>query len=297
MEKVRLKAPDGLELSVEVFHAEETKGLVQLIHGAKEHKRRYHTFIKFLNQQGLTVITSDNRGHGESVNAQYPLGFMNGADQMVSDQLIVTEHIKKLYPGKDLYLFGHSLGSLFARIYIQEHDHEIKKLVLSGMPNYVPGVSMGIALGKLFTALTGKHGYSRLLNHLTSSKISEFWISESITNLEAYRRDPFCQIAYHNSGALTIFEADSRMHDYERYLCKNPDLEILSVSGAGDPITGGELGLKDSILSLYKAGYRSIQNIVYDGMKHEVLNEDNNQIVYDDIVKFLFSKQRGAKGV
>src|SRR5699024_428309 len=197
---------------------------------------------------------------------------------------LITKYIKRLYPGKDLYLFGHSLGSLFARIYIQEHDQEIKKLVLSGMPNYVPGVSMGILFGKLYTAMTGKHGYSRILNHLSSNKVSDSWISASVKNLEAYRRDPLCQIAYHNSGALTIFEADSRMHDYDQYFCKNPDLEILSVSEAGDPITGGELGLKDSILSLYKAGYRSIQNIVYDDMKHEVLNEDNKQIVYDDIL-------------
>lgn len=291
MEKVQLKASDSLLLSAAVFHAEETKAVVQLIHGAREHKERYYPFIRFLTKNGLTAIISDNRGHGESVNDRYPLGFMNGVDQMIHDQLVITKYIKGLYPGKDLYLFGHSLGSLFARVYIQEHDYEIKKLVLSGMPNYVPGVKAGIAFGNLYTALAGKHGYSRLLNYLSSNKISDSWISASLENLEAYRRDPLCQIAYHNSGALTIFEADKKIHDFHKYLCKNPNLEILSVSGEGDPITGGEIGLRDSILSLYKAGYRKIKSIVYDGMKHEVLNEDHNQVVYNDIVQFLLSKE------
>lgn len=290
MEKVQLKAADGLLLSAAVFYAQETKGIVQLIHGAREHKERYYPFMKYLNQHGLTAIISDNRGHGESINDRYPLGFMNGVDQIVSDQLIVTNYIKKQYPTVNFHLFGHSLGSLFARVYIQEHDAKVRKLVLSGMPNYVPGVKAGIAFGSAYTAITGKHGYSRLLNYLTSNKISDSWISESLNNLEAYRKDPLCQIAYHNSGALTIFEADSKMHAFDSYLCRNPNLEILSVSGEGDPITGGEIGLRDSILSLYKAGYRKIKNIVYSGMKHEVLNEDNKQIVYNDIIQFLLNE-------
>ena len=43
----------------------------------------------------------------------------------------------------------------------------------------------------------------------------------------------------------------------------------------------------DSILSLKKAGYKNIENIVYKDMLHEVLNEVNKEQVYKDVLDFL----------
>ena len=77
------------------------------------------------------------------------------------------------------------------------------------------------------------------------------------------------------------------MHKFKNFRCKNPGLPIISVTGEEDPVTGGEKGLKDSIDSLRKVGYTNIRHIVYKGMKHEVLNEDNREIVYQDILNFL----------
>jgi alpha-beta hydrolase superfamily lysophospholipase len=64
-------------------------------------------------------------------------------------------------------------------------------------------------------------------------------------------------------------------------------LPILSVSGEGDPVTGGKLGLKDTVDTLMKIGYLDVTSIVYPGMRHEVLNEDDRLAVYSDISSFL----------
>lgn len=40
---------------------------------------------------------------------------------------------------------------------------------------------------------------------------------------------------------------------------------------------------------LENAGYSSISHRLFDGMRHEVLNEKNNSLVYKDIAKTLFS--------
>lgn len=77
------------------------------------------------------------------------------------------------------------------------------------------------------------------------------------------------------------------MHNFGKFRCKNPDLPILSVTGEDDPVTGGSKGLQDSIDSLKKVGYKNISSIVYKGMKHEVLNEDDKEKVYNDILEFL----------
>ena len=63
--------------------------------------------------------------------------------------------------------------------------------------------------------------------------------------------------------------------------------DVLSVSGALDPITGGKEGLESSIGYLKKQGCTSIKNIVYPNMKHEVLNEENKLDVYHDIESWM----------
>ncbi len=287
MQKLIIKSFDGFELSAALFKVENPKAVVQLVHGSLEHKERYYDFIRFLNKNGYAAIISDNRGHGESVDENYPRGFMNGPDETVRDLYEVTKFAKSVYPNTSFYMFSHSLGTLFARVYLQKHDEEIDKLVLSGTVNYNPGVSIGIALAKTISFFKGKHGKSRLLNNMAAIKKDDSWISYSQKNLEAYRNDPLNIPMWQNYGALTVFESDCELKKYKKYECKNPDLHILTVSGIDDPITGGEKGLKDTIKTLEHIGYKNVQKIVYAGMKHEILNEDDNKKVYNDILNFF----------
>lgn len=290
METLTIAAADGLSLNVSIFHNAQAKGIVQIIHGAKEYHRRYYPFAKYLQEKGFAVIASDNRGHGESVNEDYPLGFMNNFEEIIADQFLVTRHIKQLYPQLPLYLFGHSLGSVFARCYIQKYDNEIEKLILSGTVNYVPGVSFGIMLGKIIIKFSGKHGYNKFLERLSlKNQKDDLWISVNQENLAAYRKDPLCQYDYQNQAVITIFSSVRQLKNLTAYKCENPELPILSISGVGDPITGGKKGLRHSLHSLEKAGYHRIENIVYPNMNHEVLNETEKEIVYEDVLKFLLN--------
>src|SRR5699024_1804098 len=218
-------------------------------------------------KNGFAVITSDNRGHGHSVSDEYPLGYMNNVEEIIRDQNQITQDIKSMYPGVPLYLFGHSLGSVFSRCYLQQHDAEIEKLILSGTVNYVPGVGFGIGLGKTVAKLSGQKGYNRLLERLSlKNQKDDLWISVSEENLRRYRNDPLCQYEYKNQAVVTIFEGVRELQRLDKYACKNPSLKILNISGAGDPITGGEKGLRHSIRSLEKIGYSEIKNIVYPNM-------------------------------
>lgn len=288
MKRLVIEAADGLMLHATVYPVDQPRGLVQIIHGAKEHQGRYIPFAKFLQRKGFAVITSDNRGHGASVNDEYPLGYMNGVSQIVEDQRLITEKIKHLYPGCKLSLFGHSLGSVFARCYLQRYGEKIDRLILSGMVNYVFGVSLAIFLTKVEILRKGKDQYNRFLEKLSLKyQKDDSWISVSEDNLKNYRKDPLCQFSYQNNAVLTIFEGVRQLKNISIHSCKNPELPILSISGEGDPITGGERGLRQSIRFLEKAGYKYAKKIVYPNMKHEVLNEGEKEIVYQDVLAFL----------
>ena len=77
------------------------------------------------------------------------------------------------------------------------------------------------------------------------------------------------------------------MNRVRKYRNVQKDLPILAIRGADDPCIGGEKGNQSSLLTLRKAGFANITGIRYPGMRHEILNEKNNEKVYTDIVDFL----------
>ncbi|MDO5688634.1 MAG: alpha/beta hydrolase [Tissierellia bacterium] len=290
MRSEKILAPDGFALAADIFDVAEPKIILQLIHGASEYKDRYWDFMGWLQERGVASVITDTRGHGASLGGEYVQGFMNGTEELIRDQLAVTEYIRSLYPNAELALFGHSFGSLLARIYMQKQDQLLSKVVLCGTVNYDPRVGFGLAVGRFFTKLSGPHGRSRvvaLLNKVGGSDLE--WLSANRENIRRYEADPKCGFKYENQGTMTIFEADKQLHDFEDFLCQNPALPILSISGSDDPITGGSKGLQDSFQSLAKVGYQKIKSLVYPGMRHEVLNEVERERVYEDVFEFLLA--------
>lgn len=280
-----LKLKDNFEIHYTIFDFSNPKGLVLLVHGAKEHRKRYYDFAKYLNSNGFIVAICDNRGHGQSVDNNYPLGYMSDYKLILSDLIEFKDFLKNKY-NVPFYLFGHSLGSMFARMLIAECDNDFEKLVLSGTANYVKAGVIGIFTGNVLKVFKGSHGYSKLLERFANF-LDDSWVVGNKDALEKYRSDKYCTYKYPISSMIEIFRINHDMHNVKNYKFQNKDLEILSVSGALDPVTGFEKGLNDSKKTLEKIGYRKSKFLVYDNMYHEVLNETDNKKVYKDILDFL----------
>ena len=167
METLKLLSPkDALPLELSVSLPEgEPVGVVQIVHGMCEHKERYVEFMEYLNEEGYIAVIHDHRGHGKSVRRPEDLGYMyeGGAESLLADTRHVTAYIRKRFPGIPLILFGHSMGSLIARVYLKKYDKDIDYLVLCGPPSENPAVDMGILLARLIGAVRGKRHKSRLL--------------------------------------------------------------------------------------------------------------------------------------
>lgn len=289
MEKVQIGMDDGFLISAALYETENAKGLVQIIHGAVEHKGRYNDFAQFLQENGYTVIATDNRGHGESVDEKYPLGYMDSVERMVEDQVQIMNWIKKRNPEKKLYVFGHSLGSVFARCMLWENDAEISKMAFSGTVPYNPAAPLGVLFGKLVVKLTGKMGCNKMLQALSGLSSDNTWIVHNPKVMEEYRKDPLSGYDYPNISTLTVIQADAVLHKWSRFKVRNPKLPIMSVTGIDDKISGGIKGLKRTKKDMMKLGYSDMICKVYDAMGHEVLNEVENRKVYGDILAFFES--------
>lgn len=287
MNEFSINTFDSLKLSMASAEISSPKAVVQIVHGLKEHKGRYYNFAEYLKNNGYAVFMSDNRGHGYSVNNEYPLGYMADIHLLVKDQYEITKYIKSKYNNIPVYMVGHSYGSMIARTYLQNYDAEITKLVLSGTVAYNNFVNIGLILGKIINTIRGEKGGSIILQTFADNDDTS-WVCSNPETMAQYKSDPFCTgYKYMNISIYNIFKGMKELHNINAYKCQNPELKILSISGEKDPVTKGTKGIADSILSLKKAGYKNIENIVYKDMLHEVLNEVNKEQVYKDVLDFL----------
>ncbi len=287
-QRVKIKSYDDFTLDGGYFPIENSKAIVQIIHGALEHKERYFYLIDYLNKNGYSCFISDNRGHGRSFSEKYPLGYVDGVEKVVDDNLAITRELKSKFKEKDVYLIGHSLGTVFGRIYLEKGDNLIKKLALSGPPNYISEVPLAIFIGNFINFYFGERRTLAILKNLYNGEKKHFdWISYSKENILDAEKDPSMPAVFKNRGYLSVFEGVNELNKINNYKFRNPELEILFIAGEDDVVIGGEKGFESSIDILKKVGYKNISSKLYKNMKHEIFREDNREEVFKDLVNFL----------
>lgn len=72
---------------------------------------------------------------------------------------------------------------------------------------------------------------------------------------------------------------------------KNKNLPIYIIAGINDKVIQSEEKFNNLIKFIKDRGYKNVQSKLYKNMRHEILNEKNNEIVYKDILNFIENKQ------
>ena len=295
-EKISLKSAENYSLSLLVFESAAAKATVQIVHGMEEHKERYIPFAQFLSENGFNVVISDLRGHGEDAPLLSHIADRNGEGLLVRDQQVITGYIKDRFKDLPVYLFGHSMGTIISRVLLQKDSGEYKKVVLTGYVNPNPLSGVAVTLGNTVRALKKPQGHSALLTNLALGPYSKAvkdaktgleWLSYNEENVKKYIEDPLCGVEFTNGSYCALFHLLNRMGKTECYKNVNAELPFLLAGGVDDPCTGGEKGRADSKALLEKAGFKNISVITYPMMRHEILNEDDKEKVYSDILEFL----------
>lgn len=275
-------------------------GIVQLTHGMAEHIDRYDDFARFLASNGFIVCGNDHLGHGKSIECRAEIGYMgdeNGDKRLVDDMHILTKIMKNRNPDLPYFLFGHSMGSFCARVYATHFGYELNGLIICGTGN-VPSIINAAVDG--INALVNKYGTTRridgmgdILNKgfslLSDDKENPLaWISENAENRLNYSNDELCGFTYTLAGYRDIYNLMREACD-EHWAYRLPEgLPIMVISGAKDPVGMNSKGVIAVADQLTEAGFEP-NVILYPCMRHEILNETENQIVYNDILKFLQS--------
>lgn len=280
------------------------RGVIQIAHGIAEYGYRYHDFAEFLCDHGFVVVANDHLGHGNSVIPQKPRLYFGEKDGW----WYVVDDIEKLrcktaqeYPGRPYFLFGHSMGSFLSRSYLIRYPGQVDGCILcgTGHPSYMTILGGRIVsnleikrLGKEhFSARTDQLAFGSYNKSFAPNRTQVDWLSENEENVDAYVEDPLC-------GGDTTVGLFKDLLVGLRFITKQSNIEkmnqeqpVLFIAGQKDPVGDMGVGVQKAYRCFQKAGVKDVELKLYNGMRHEILNEKGKDQVYQDILDWIMKKQ------
>ena len=276
----------------------DAKGIVEIVHGMAEHRKRYEEFAAFLANNSYITVIYDQRGHGETCGSVENQGYMSDVDNfdaMVQDAYLVNQEIKKIYPDKLFILMGHSMGSFICQRYIELYADSIDKVILSGT-NFTKSLlfKLGTVIAKSEVKKHGRKYISKKLINLSFGSYNKAfkpnrtdydWLSVNEENVDKYILDPYCGADFSASYFMDlIINFNTIAKNYNKIPTNIP---VYLFSGAKDPVGNMGKGVKKLFTKYQKLGLKNIEMKLYENGRHEMLNETNKEEVYQDVLNWI----------
>ena len=280
----------------------EYKAILQITHGMVEFIERYIPFAEFLTTKGYMVVGHDHIGHGQSVATKEDWGYFcegTPSDILVEDMHKLRTLIQGDHSEVPYFMLGHSMGSFMLRKYLAVHNEKLRGAIIMGT-GFIPEnmTSLALKLTAVVAKLRGSRHRSKLLQSLafgadykgfdmTGEKPEDSWLTKDVEIVKAYYNEPRCTYMFTANGYKGLFEAVNFSCNPENAAKIPKKLPLFIVSGEQDPVGGLGKGVKD-VYDMYKAtGMFDLTYKLYENDRHEILNETDKQIVFDDLLAWM----------
>lgn len=275
----------------------DIKGVVHIVHGMTEYIERYNHLMSFLAENGFVACGYDNLGHGKTVRDDSELGFISdkeGWKYLINDVGTFSNAVKNFYPDKNLYLFGHSMGSFIARLAAVRFDSLYKKLIICGTGGENPLSNAGLLLTDLMMLFKGKHYISNLVIKMAFGEYNKKfgndskynWLTNDKTVIEKYSKDKLCTFSFTVSAMHDLIMLNKVCNKKVWYKEISKELPILLLSGEDDPVGNYGKGVKQVYRDLKNIG-ANVELKLYENCRHEILNDLCKQEAMEDILNFI----------
>lgn len=118
-------------------------------------------------------------------------------------------------------------------------------------------------------------------------KSENSWICDNEDTVNKYDKDELCGFIFTANGFQNLFGLMIDIYNKNGWKLNNRNLPILFIVGSNDPVIINKAKWLESQYFLKTLGYNNIQNKLYNGMRHEILNEKESNLVYKDILEFI----------
>jgi lysophospholipase len=232
---------------------EEPKAVLLIAHGYAEHSGRYGNVVNHFVPKGYAVYALDHRGHGRSDGERVKVDDFH---DYIVDLKTFFDIVRGENPGKNVFLVGHSMGSIISLLYVCEFQKELAGLVTSGGGLSRPGEPQ----------VTRKPGESLPLSML----------SRDPAVLKAYDNDP---LVYRGPlpDHFGMFTTANKLYEMVT------DITLPTLIMAGNAAPDG----KRSQVLFERVGAKDKTLKLYDGLLHEIFNEPEHPQVLADMEDWL----------
>lgn len=265
----RISAADGTGLHVTDYMLPpgQSRGSIVLMHGLGEHSGRYQHLATFFNSCGLSVRCYDHRGHGRSDGRR---GDVINGDPMLQDAQIVIDDFSSRF-SMPPFLFGHSMGGLFAARFALSGRSRLRGLLLSSPALALRLKRVDLALLKVAEALVPWLGVPNGLNAAD--------LCHDSAVVAAYKADPLVHARISARLLRSMLNAIDQSQAQAGAMAVPVLLLVAGSDRAVDP-TGA--------LRFYQHLPPGLAQLhVYEHMFHEIFNEPDAQRALDDVRAWL----------
>ena len=294
--KIRVRVWEGTQGS-----GDNPRGVIQVVHGMSEHAERYDAFAAYMVNAGYVVLANDHIGHGRSVACEADLGHIplsSGKEVMIADLHKLRTYVGDHYGSQTPYiLFGHSMGSFLVRTYLARHADAVDAAVICGTGQQPALLSAGgKMLARLLCAVKGERFRSAFLDNMGAGSYAKNipnartkfdWLATDPSVVDSYLNDPMAGFMFTVAGyaALTDLTAEMVKPACAQAVPKN--MPLLFIAGEEDPVGDCGRGVRAAVQQYRSAGCTCVEEILYPGMRHEILNEPIRQQVCEDVLQWL----------
>ncbi len=276
----------------------DIKGVLQITHGMVEFIERYEDFARFMTENGFIVAGHDHLGHGKSSDEK-DWGYFaekNPSDILVKDMHKLRRYLSKRYEGYPYFMLGHSMGSFLLRKYLSNFGEGLSGAIIIGTGSKnTAEVSFGKKICRILALKYGWHHKSRFVHKFAIGMYdSHFdedenncWITKDKEILSEYNANPACSFVFTLNGFYGLFDTIYYINKPSSINAIPKDLPILIASGDKDPVGDFGKGTKKAYETYAKAGIIDITLKLYENDRHEILNETDRDIVYNDILAWI----------
>ena len=279
------------------WNSNQPKVNVIIIHGMSEHAGRYDEFANFLTSNNVQVYSSDLRGHGKTADTIDNVGLFameNGWHKVIQDQKLLITHVSQQNE-LPIFILGHSMGSFIARTLSFSGETRILGYLFSataGDPGFLGRT--GKIIAAVNSQLLGKKNRSKLLDKMAfgdfNKKIEnpstkKDWLTRDESAVNKYMNDPFCMQLFTSQFYTDLLEGVLSVNDNSnvKQMARVP---YLLFAGTMDPVGEYSKGVQ-KVFQMMRGQQHSVELKMYEGGRHEMLNEVNKEEVYNDVLDWI----------
>lgn len=293
-DETNLIDPEGVEIFFRRWLPDgEPRAIVLVLHGLSEHSGRYARFATALVDAGCAVYADDHRGFGRtSATTGRGVTGAGGFEGMVGSIRALHDQALADVGPLPVIVFGHSMGSVLAQAYVQQHPDDVDGLVLSGSLGPAPELEeMAAGLQAMVDDGAGDQPLDALTgfnDDFEPARTPYDWLSRDTAEVDAYIDDPMCgdgnqPTTGFMAGFLTLLGEVVTPDAIGRL---DTEMPVLFVTGEADPVSNGGESVR-VLDERYREAGHDVTARYYPEARHEVLNETNRDEVTADIVSWI----------